>query len=199
MQDYRNSQGGAPRADRTLAVMVFIVFELVIAYWVFGTAGTLTGKYLNLLAILFGQVVAVAFFALVVTRRNLKVQLAIDFAAILFVLIGYVLPEHRAESQRQAEDQAHEARLKVEEQAYQIKLKAWLEDMKQTGKHAPPGVVPPMLTVEDDGITVRVQNNLDRIICAALARVRKESTVLGGWKGCGMFTEDGGGVFTICV
>ena len=196
MQD-DNDLSDEPTTDkehwRLPLMLAFMVVELYIAYWVWGTTGELTGKYLNLFALALGMVVAAIYLGIVFTRRNFLVRLAIDIAATLFVVFGHVIPTHRAEVEQKTEEQARAVRLKAADEASKIKLDAWLTEMKQAGNHGPPGQVPPMLTVEDDGTTVRVQNDSDRGIRIALARVREDSTVPGGWKGCGMYTTDGGG------
>lgn len=173
--------------------VVFFAIEFIIAFGFFATAGTLSGKYLNLFAIVFGMVAAAAYLVLVMTRRIFKVRLAIDIAAVVFVLFGYVIPEYRADVQQKTEERARVVRLRAEDEADKIEFNAWLAAMKQSTNHGPPGEVPPMLTVKDDGTTVRVQNNLDHSINVALARVREDSNSPGGWKGCGLYTDDGGG------
>jgi hypothetical protein len=193
MQENNDSFGDPTKLQRNWPlILAFIVVELYIAYWVFGRAMTRSGKYLNFFAIAFGAFVAISYLALVVTRRSYLIRLAIDFAAVMFVLFGYSIPAHRADLERQAEDLARAERLKVADQADEIKLNAWLVEMKKSGNHGLPGVVPPMLKVEDNGTIVRVQNISDTRIVAALARVREDQSAPGGWKGCGMYTDFGG-------
>lgn len=194
MQDDRTSSDDASVAVRNWPlIMAFILVELYIAYWVWFTTGEVTGKYFNLMALALGMVVAAIYLGLVFTRRNFIVRLAIDIAATLFVVFGHSIPTHLTEVQRSKEEAIYKAEALEEKKASQIKFNAWLEDMKQTGNHGPPGQLPPMLTVEDDGTTVRVQNISDKGIAVALARVQEDSTASVGWKGCGMYTEDGGG------
>jgi hypothetical protein len=64
---------------------------------------------------------------------------------------------------------------------------AWIAALRQNPvAHAPPGVVPPMLTVMDDGRGAAVTNNTQEWLTVALARVLQDNQ--GEWRACALLT-----------
>ena len=64
---------------------------------------------------------------------------------------------------------------------------AWIAALRQNpDAHAPPGVVPPMLTVVDDGRGAAVTNNTQEWLTVALARVLQDNQ--GEWRACALLT-----------
>lgn len=66
---------------------------------------------------------------------------------------------------------------------------AWVEQLKLSTNHGSPGVVPPMLKVEDNGASIQVQNFAEKRVSLALGRVRQDPTAPGGWKRCGAYVD----------
>jgi hypothetical protein len=180
-----------------VALATFQLLLELIRLWI-GTE--LFGGYIfGLGALILSGAVGLGFAVFALTRRNPKYRLTVDIAGIVFWIVAFVIPMQYRGYTQQAEEQARAEKAVMEGQAYQIKFNAWLENMKKTGQHGPPGVVPPMLSVQDQGTTVKVMNILDKEIVITLARVRQDPTAPGGWKGCGMYTDSppgmGGGRF----
>lgn len=175
-----------------VAMATTIVLSGLVVLWL-GLDSGIAGALFGAIAFFVGVGVGIVFIVLVFTRRDPKARRLLDIAGLLFALLGYVVPVTYQGYALRADEQARVERAAAAEKADEIARNAWLEDMKQAGQHGPPGMVPPMISVEDDGTTVRVQNNLGKKIVVALARVREDSTVTGEWKGCGMFTIDRGG------
>jgi hypothetical protein len=64
---------------------------------------------------------------------------------------------------------------------------AWIAALRQNPNgHGPPGVVPPMLTVIDDGRGVQVTNNAQEWLVVALARVLQDNQRV--WRACPLLT-----------
>ena len=64
---------------------------------------------------------------------------------------------------------------------------AWIAALQQNpAGHAPPGVVPPMLTVVDDGRGAAVTNDTQEWLTVALARVLQDNQ--GEWRACALLT-----------
>ena len=206
MQDHKKIDGDdalTERASSPFRYPIWLVpLELVIASGVAFTTIVVSGPTDNLIIFPVGGLVGLMFLILVLCIRHLPIRLGIDFAAVLFVFFGFVLPDHYRQMQREAEKQQYAKELKAENEASEIKRNAWIAEMKQSGNHGLPGVMPPMLKVEDDGIVVHLMNNSDQKVIVALARIREDSSSPGGWKGCGMRPannddpKSGGGYYT---
>ena len=175
-----------------VAMATTIVLSGLVVAWL-GLDSGIAGALFGTIAFIVGGVVGIVFIILVFTRHDPKARRLLDIAGLLFALLGYVVPVSYQGYARRADEQARVERAAAAEKAHEIALNAWLDNMKQTGQHGPPGMVPPMVSVENDGNTVKVRNKSDKKIVVALARVREDSTVPGGWKGCSMFTKDRGG------
>lgn len=168
-----------------VALATFQVLLELIRLWI-GTE--LFGGYIfGIGALILGGLAGLGFAVFALTRREPKFRLMVDIAGLVFWLVGFVIPREYEDYKRKAEEHARTEKAVTEKRTDQIEFNAWLENLKKTGQHAPPGVVPPMLTVEDNGTTVKVTNIHDKEIVVALARVRQDPAAPGGWKGCGMY------------
>jgi hypothetical protein len=68
-----------------------------------------------------------------------------------------------------------------------IARERWIAALQQNpDAHGPPGVVPPMLEVVDDGRSVRVTNTTSEWLTVALARVLQDNQ--GAWHACPLLT-----------
>lgn len=116
------------------------------------------------------------------------VLVGMDLAAVLVIWFGIALPMQRAEeAEARARQQAaaqREAELRQEN-----KQRQWQEGLRAQGAHGAPGVVPPMLDVQDEGATVRITNKSPKKLYVALARVRPRPDTAGGWEGCRMMAH----------
>ena len=180
-----------------VALATFQVLLELIRLWI-GTE--LFGGYIfGIGALILGGLAGLGFAVFALTRRNPNLRLMVDIAGLVFWLVGFVIPREYEDYKRKAEEHARTEKAVTEKRTDQIEFNAWLENLKTIGQHASPGVVPPMLTVEDNGTTVKVTNIHDKEIVVALARVRQDPAAPGAWKGCGMYTDSppglGGGRF----
>jgi hypothetical protein len=176
-----------------IGVGVAAATTLLLSYLVvllLGRDSGIGGALFGYLAFIFGIVSGIVFVVFTATRRDPKLRFKVDIAGMVFAIVAFVIPVTYKDYARRADKNALAERGAAEEKASQIKFNAWLENMKKTGQHGPPGAVPPMLAVEDDGVVVRVLNNSDQEIMLALARVREDSSFPGAWKGCGMRHAD---------
>jgi hypothetical protein len=148
-----------------------------------------------LLAVMFvGLICGMGFhFATEFLLRYLprwKTLMAINGVALLAIGVGLLAPIQqslaaKAEVKRQALQRLKQARpMPVDASSSTLPRwhQNWRERMHRTGAHAAPGVVPPMLTVEDKGGTVLISHHHGRALYVALARVRLSGT--GAWAGC---------------
>lgn len=164
-----------------------IPIELFVAWGVIaGTVGI--ARAANNVGIAYGSfLVGLIFLVIVALIRHVPTRLTIDAVAIVYFLAFFYIPEHKADAQRESEEKAGQIRLAIAEQERHVKLANWLENMKATGRHGPPGVVPPMLSVEDNGKTVIVKNQSNQRELVKLYRTRENSSKHGEWEKCPMF------------
>lgn len=145
----------------------------------------MAGVMVSGLALGAGAIVAGIFYWLVVTTRNYRICLFMNAIAIWAILQGLVHPIAESKMLREKETAKAQAITTDAEAAYA----AWVKSLQLSINHGPPGTVPPMLKVADDGISVRVQNIAQKKISVALARVRPDASAADGWNWCGMYTE----------
>lgn len=169
--------------------------------WVRGLGGELGfGGVVFLLAIpvIFAVVACVYAVAVAVplhraTERGSRAAwrgfMVISIVAVVLIYLGMVQPireANEAEARRQA---AVAAQLKAEATA---KLRAWLAEVHAKGAYGPPGTVPPMLKVDDQGLRAQVTVvSRDRGPTLQLNRVLRDPGT-GRWMRCAMVTEVAG-------
>jgi len=141
-------------------------------------------------AFLLGIIGGALFYSLSRAQRDKPLhRIGVLGAGCLGFLLLFVLPlqrsveEHRVQS-AERELQAREAQAELD-----AMRAAWLEELRADGHHGPPGQVPPQISVEDDGAKVVVTNTTARSFTVALARVRENATLPGGYEACALVTE----------
>jgi hypothetical protein len=117
-----------------------------------------------------------------------------DGLALAIGIAAYAVPVTlsqmaNARAARSAQDAARE---------HAQKREAWIESLKSTA-HGPPGEVPPMLAVADEGVGVVVTNLSTTWNAVALAKVRPDATAAGGWQGCAMYSETDQGYYRYSI
>ena len=111
--------------------------------------------------------------------------LVIDLLGVFFVWSGMVAPMHKKEQvdvQRAVAEQSAQLAWRNAE------FKDWTDKIRASGAHAPPGVVPPILRVEDDGVQAFVKNTDDLGMTLRVSRVLPGDTA-GTWRHCRMTTD----------
>jgi hypothetical protein len=99
---------------------------------------------------------------------------AIGTFAVLMSQQWSTQAEHRAAAEAAARNEA-------------ATREAWIAALRQNpDAHGPPGVVPPMLRVVDDGRGVEATNTRQEWLMVALARVREDNQ--GVWQACPLLT-----------
>jgi hypothetical protein len=107
-----------------------------------------------------------------------------DGVALVIGIASYVVPvtlSHMAEA-RSIQATKDAADLRAHQRI------AWIDSLKANA-HGPPGEVPAMLSVVDDGAVVAVTNNSGMWKTVALAKVVPNATASDGWYGCAMYSE----------
>jgi hypothetical protein len=112
-----------------------------------------------------------------------RTRYALDAVAAVVALATYGTLAWRDYSQSTAARLAAEQAARTETAARE----AWVAALRQSpDAHGPPGVVPPMLTVVDDGRDAHVTNNTQEWLTVALARVMPDGQ--GEWRACALLT-----------
>jgi hypothetical protein len=115
------------------------------------------------------------------SRRRARYGLDVVAAVVAVANVGVL--EWREHSAQAAYRAAAEAAARSEAAARE----AWIAGLRQNpDAHGPPGVVPPMLTVVDDGSGVQVTNTTQEWLVVALARVLQDNQ--GDWRACPLLT-----------
>ena len=108
--------------------------------------------------------------------------LVIDLVGIAFIYMAMVVPVHHKERVATQQQFEREAVIPARRRA---EFLAWAGDIRGSGAHAPPGVVPPMLRVEDDGVSALVTNTSGSGMNLGLSRVLPGAEA-GTWRHCRM-------------
>jgi uncharacterized membrane protein len=156
---------------------------------------SVAGVALSFVALCIGLVVAMIFFWKVHRDARFGMWLTLNIFSSLAIASGLAAPLAKNEALRQKEVKAS----REVEQADIASRAAWIERLKSSASHGPPGIVPPMLKVEDHGTTIRVQNIGKEEVRVALGKVSQDSTAPGGWKWCGTSVEDHPGLTGISL
>lgn len=130
-----------------------------------------------------------------------KTLMAINGVALLAIGVGLLAPIQqglaaKAQERQQANQRLKQARpMPVDASSSTLPdwHQSWKERMHRTGTHDAPGVVPPMLTVEDGGRTVLISNSHTQALHVALARVRLSEGDADAWEGCRLVPPVGKG------
>lgn len=146
---------------------------------------SVAGVFVFLLALCAGVVAAIIFFWIVHARSNFKTWLILNVLVIGAIAIWLVRPLAQKDALRQ-ERVAAQHQVEIDSDK---RYAAWVEQLKISTNHGPPGAVPPMLKVEDDGTTIQVQNLAEKRVSLALGRVRQDPTAPDGWKWCGAYAD----------
>jgi len=114
-------------------------------------------------------------------RRRARLALDAVVAAVAITNVGVLIwREHSAAATYRAEREAAE-------RSEAAAREAWIAALRQNPNgHGPPGVVPPMLEVVDEGTNVRVTNTTQEWLTVALARVLQDNQ--REWLACPLLT-----------
>lgn len=136
-------------------------------------------------------IVAVGVFFLIyrIKGRVLRARHAIDAVAVVAVFVLLVYPLVQTQWREQARQEQFKAQQKAAEEKYRAERMAWMEKLRASDAHGPPGTVPPMLKADDDGIKVVVENTTAKGLTVALTRVIEQPSAPTGWRGCPMRTS----------
>ena len=114
-------------------------------------------------------------------RTRVRYTLDAVVAAVAAVTYGSLAwQEHRAAT-------THAAAAETAARNEATAREQWIAALRQDpNAHGPPGVMPPMLEVSDDGSGVRVTNTTSEWLTVALARVLQDNQ--GAWHACPLLT-----------
>ena len=157
--------------------------------WSFAGVGVLLA--IMLMSVICGMVF---HFATRIVLRQLprwKTLMAINGVVLWVIGAGLLAPMQQTMTIKTQEKQQALHRLRHEARPVELppdgglalKHQQWQERLHRTGAHAAPGIVPPMLTVKDEGDTVWIRHNHSSELYVALARVRQSGDA---WEGCRM-------------
>jgi hypothetical protein len=121
-------------------------------------------------------------------RSRIKIDVVLMLGAAVWLLAGQRAVEHQArfeEQQLQVMQTIDRASAGSDERYGRDRFFA---ARRASGTHGPPGQVPGVLGVQDEGTAVRVEllDTLRPELPLALARVRPDPARPGGWNGCPM-------------
>ena len=130
--------------------------------------------------------VAVAYWVLALVlglSRRVRARYVLDAIAVVVGAATYGALLWQDHSEIAAARVAAETAARDEAAAREV----WIAALRQNpAGHAPPGVVPPMLSVVDDGRGAAVTNNTREWLTVALARVLQDNQ--GQWRACALLT-----------
>jgi hypothetical protein len=124
-------------------------------------------------------------------RTRIKIDVVLTLGVLVWLLAGQREMEHEArfeEQQFQLVQAIDRASADPEDRYGRDRF---LAARRETGTHGPPGRVPGMLAVQDEGVAVQVEllDTLRPEVPLALARVRPDPAQPGGWSGCPMHAD----------
>ena len=139
-----------------------------------------------LLGLAIGVVLGVAYwFVAMGMGTRVRRRLVWDGFAILVGIAGYAVPQLMSE----LATARYAAQAAKSNQEYVARRLAWIESLKSRA-HGPPGEVPPMLAIIDDGTAAVVTNTSSTVRrTVALARVVPDAVLPGVFKSCGMYSD----------
>jgi len=133
-----------------------------------------------------GFLVGVGYWVLALVlglARQARARYALDALAAFIGVATYGTLLWQEHSAIAAARTAAETAARNEEAAREV----WIAALRQNPiGHAPPGVVPQMLTVDDDGRGAAVTNDTQEWLTVALARVLQDNQ--GEWRACALLT-----------
>jgi hypothetical protein len=165
---------------------IFACYRLIVWARTLGELGF--GGLIFLVAMPFVFALGVLAYALAVavpfhlavkhdSKPAMLVFLALNAVALLVMYAGMVQPireANEAEARQKAAAAAElEQRRAAQEVKRQAELREWLRELQASGAYGPPGAVPPMLKVEDDGLLARVTKLGSGDIPVQLDRIRR--------------------------
>jgi len=187
---------------RLLRVLIEIVLSLAVgcaaAYQAYVVAcdafhcsgGSFVAIPIMLGAVVAGLMAAAVFFVIYrIKGRAPNTRRVIDAVAIVGVIALLVYPVAKIYADEDALREQIAAQQKAAAEKFNAARLAWIANLRASDAHGAPGVVPPMLKVEDDGINVVVENISSKAVIVALARVIEDAAAPTGWRGCAMRTS----------
>jgi len=114
-------------------------------------------------------------------RRRARYALDAVVAAVALVNVGTLVWREQSAAAKYRTERA------AAERSEAAAREAWIAALRQNPNgHGPPGVVPPMLEVFDEGLGVHVTNTTQEWLTVALARVLQDNQ--GEWRACPLLT-----------
>jgi len=114
-------------------------------------------------------------------RRRARYALDAVVAAVAVANVGTLVWREQSAAAKYRTERA------AAERSEAAAREAWIAALRQNPNgHGPPGVVPPMLEVFDDGLGVHVTNTTQEWLTVALARVLQDNQ--GTWSACPLLT-----------
>jgi hypothetical protein len=128
--------------------------------------------------------------------REMRTRVMIDVVLAMAVLVWWNIGQRVAENQARLELQQEQSMRAIERAAAGTEdhwgRNRFLEALRRAGSHGPPGQVPAVLHVQDDGIAAEVEllDTLADRYPVGLARVLPDAAAPQGWRGCPMEAAD---------
>lgn len=196
-EDARFEASLSARLLRKVEIAVAIGVGLSLGYQLMRWIGSAVrgemgfGGVAFLLVALVVAVIGGGVFAAVAAAQGarLKRRALVLAGGVACILLLFVLPMQRSAVQQHQEALEREERGREAQQELDARTTEWREALRADGRHGPPGTVPPMLRVEDDGERVQVTNAMSSALTVALARVREDGAAPGGVSACAMRTR----------
>jgi hypothetical protein len=121
-------------------------------------------------------------------RRRIKLDVVLTLGVLVWLLAGQRAMEHQARLEQQQFQVVQTLDRASADSDDRYARDRFLAARRDSATHGPPGQVPGVLAVQDDGIALRVEllDSLRPELPLALARVRPDPARPGGWSGCPM-------------
>jgi hypothetical protein len=121
-------------------------------------------------------------------RARIKVDIVLALGALVWLLAGQRALEHQARFEEQQFQVMQTVDRASADSGDRYGRDRFLAARRESGTHGPPGQVPGVLAVQDDGTAVQVEllDTLRPEVPLALARVRPDPARPGAWSGCPM-------------
>lgn len=146
------------------------------------------GIAIFIVAGVLGLIAMAVFIAIAEGTGSAPRWLAACGGAVALFFFGFILPVMRNAEVARQQQAAHQARAENAARQVRAEREKWIQELRDSGAHAPAGTPPPFLEVRDEGRAVEIRNTTGGSLSVALARVKPAPSGAKGWIACGMHT-----------